>query len=684
MVAFGREICGVLDAALRREWLVTNGIGGFASGTVCGAATRRYHGLLLAALRPPLGRTLVCAKLDEWVEHQGVAYPLACNVFQGGAVDPRGYHHLESFELDGTIPVWRYALADCLLEKRVFMVHGHNTTCVTYRMLRGEQPVRLAILGLFTHRDYHDLLAAPAWSPHLEIWAAESDVPGTYLADGVLDGTVQVFDDATPVFLRCRVSDGSGRLVSTLQFEALGETYKDFYFSVEHERGQTDHENLLAVGRAYLEFGPDQLISLTITTERGEPVDAWAALAAEQSRQAALLAQAGLHGAPAWLQQLVLAADQFIVARGEGHTVIAGYPWFTDWGRDTMISLPGLTLSTGRPEVAASILRTFAQHVSQGMLPNRFPDVGETLSDQDYNTVDATLWYFEAVRATVEATGDEALLRALYLTLVDIIDWHERGTRFQIHVDPADGLLFAGEAGVQLTWMDAKVDDWVVTPREGKAVEINALWHHALHVMAGFAEQLGEDAQPYRDRAARVQTAFARFWNAARGCCFDVIDGPQGNDPTMRPNQLLAVSLPHSPLTPSQQRQVVDACARDLLTSLGLRSLAPYEPGYVGIYSGDRTTRDGIYHQGAVWAWLIGPFVEAHLRVYRDPALARSFLEPFSHFILDAGLGSISEIADGDAPFTPRGCPWQAWSVAEVLRAWRLCQTFQAGGGEQG
>lgn len=674
MVSFGRETCGLLDAALRREWLVTNGIGGFASGTISGAATRRYHGLLFAALRPPLGRTLVCAKLDEWVEHQGVAYPLACNVFQDGTVDPRGYHNLESFELDGTIPVWRYALADCLLEKRVFMPHGHNTTYVTYRMLRGEQPVRLAVLGLFTHRDYHELLESPAWNPHLEICAEESDVPGTYLADGVLDGKVQLFDDATPVYLRCQVTDGSGRLVSSVQFEALGDTYKNFFFSVERERGQTDHEDLLAVGRAYLEFGPDQLVSLTITTEHAEPSDPWTALTAGQARQAALLAQAGLTQAPAWIQQLVLAADQFIVGRGEGHTVIAGYPWFTDWGRDTMISLPGLTLSTGRPELAVSLLRTFAQHVSQGMLPNRFPDAGETLGDQDYNTVDATLWYFEALRATVETTGDETLLRDLYPILVDIIAWHERGTRFGIHVDPADSLLYAGEAGVQLTWMDAKVDDWVVTPREGKAIEINALWYHALLVMADFARQLGHDPQPYRARAEQVQAAFAKFWNPALDYCFDVLEGPQGNDPAMRPNQLLAVSLPHSPLTPAQQQQVVDACARDLVTSLGLRSLAPYEPGYIGVYSGDRYARDGAYHQGTVWAWLIGPFVQAHLRVYSDPVLARSFLEPFSHFILDAGLGSISEIADGDAPFTPRGCPWQAWSVAEVLRAWRLCR----------
>jgi len=379
---------------------------------------------------------------------------------------------------------------------------------------------------------------------------------------------------------------------------------------------------------------------------------------------------------------LVLAADQFVVQRalpgsGEGgsatggRSIIAGYPWFSDWGRDTMISLPGLVLTAGRPEVAARILRTFAQYVSEGMLPNRFPDTGD---EPEYNTVDATLWYFEAVRAYHAATGDETLLRDLFPVLREIVAWHQRGTRYQIRLDPADGLLYAGEEGAQLTWMDAKVGEWVVTPRIGKPVEINALWYNALRAMAGFARRLGRPAADYEALANQVLAGFSRFWNEEAGCCYDVLDGPDGDDASLRPNQLFAVSLPHSPLDAEQQRAVVDVCARHLLTGYGLRSLAPHDPAYNGHYGGDRRQRDGAYHQGTVWGWLIGPFVAAHLRVYGDPAVARSFLQPLLRHLDDHCVGSLSEIFDGQPPFRPRGCFAQAWTVAEVLRAWQLTE----------
>jgi predicted glycogen debranching enzyme len=376
--------------------------------------------------------------------------------------------------------------------------------------------------------------------------------------------------------------------------------------------------------------------------------------------------------APQAIEQLVLAADQFVVRRSlpgdvEGRSIIAGYPWFGDWGRDTMISLPGLTLVTGRPEVGARILRTFAHYVDQGMLPNRFPDEGQV---PEYNTVDATLWYFEAIRAYLAATGDEALVNDLYPVLCGIVEWHRRGTRYGIRLDPEDGLLYAGQEGVQLTWMDAKVDGWVVTPRRGKPVEINALWYNALRIMAGFARCLGRQSLLYEELADRAAEGFGRFWNAGRGYCYDVIDGPDGNDPALRPNQLLAVSLEHSPLAAAQQRAVVDACTRQLLTSHGLRSLAPDDAAYIGHYGGDRRQRDGAYHQGTVWGWLIGPFVQAHLRVYGDREQARSFLRPLLQQLSGHGVGSLSEIFDGDAPFWPRGCVGQAWTVAEVLYAW--------------
>jgi predicted glycogen debranching enzyme len=349
-------------------------------------------------------------------------------------------------------------------------------------------------------------------------------------------------------------------------------------------------------------------------------------------------------------------------------TVIAGYPWFGDWGRDTMIALPGLAIATGRTDIGARILRTFAAFVDRGMLPNRFPDQGEA---PEYNTVDATLWYFEAIRTCHAATGDDGLLKELFPVLENIIDWHVKGTRYGIAVDPADGLLRSGEEGVQLTWMDAKVGDWVVTPRTGKAVEINALWYNALRAMADFGRRLGGPSTAWDGMAARVAASFARFWNADGGYCADVVDGPHGDDASLRPNQIFAVALPHTPLAPDRQRQVVDACARHLLTSHGLRSLAPGDPQYRGQYGGDQWARDGAYHQGTVWSWLLGPFALAHFRVYGDRVAARAFLEPMAHHVGAYGIGSIAEIFDGDPPFRPGGCVAQAWSVAETLRAWQ-------------
>jgi predicted glycogen debranching enzyme len=339
-----------------------------------------------------------------------------------------------------------------------------------------------------------------------------------------------------------------------------------------------------------------------------------------------------------------------------------------------MIALPGLTLTTGRPEVAEKILRTYGRYVDRGMIPNRFPGAGE---DPEYNTVDATLWYVEAIRAYVEATGDTDLLDDLFPVLDEIVQWHIDGTRYGIRVDPDDGLLRAGEPGVQLTWMDAKVGDWVVTPRIGKPVEINALWYNALRVLAGFAERLDADPAPFADRADQVETQFDRFWAPKCGHLRDVIEGPNGDDPRLRPNQIFAVSLPHSPLSEEQQRAVVESCAAHLYTPHGLRSLAPFADEYVGTYIGNREARDAAYHQGTVWSWLLGPFAKAHLRVHDDPEQARSYLIPLRRHLAGHGVGSISEIFDGDAPFTPRGTPAQAWGVAQLLEAWTTIGALQ-------
>ncbi len=662
MIDFGREVCGNLALSAGREWLVTNGIGGYASGTVAGLLTRRYHGLLVAALKPPLRRTLLLTKLDETATYDGRTYPLFANRWAvpvaalryelgrgWNGVEPIGFYHLQRFHMEGTTPVWTFACADALLEKRVWMQPGANTTYIRYDLLRATAPLALSIKAIVNYRDHHSNTYAGDWQMRVEP-----------VAHGL---RVTAFDGAVPFYLQ------SDRCEAMPQHE----WYQDYFLSAERYRGLDALDHNLCAGHFHAVLHPGETLTIVASTEATPSLDSASAYGERQEHEQRLVTQSGLTDAPVWVQHLILAADQFIVRRTlpnsiDGRSVIAGYPWFGDWGRDTMISLPGLTLVTGRHDVAARILRTFAHFVDQGMLPNRFPDKNET---PEYNTVDAALWYFEAFRAYHAATGDDTLLRDLFPVLREIIAWHQRGTRYNIRLDPNDGLLYAGEAGVQLTWMDAKVDDWVVTPRIGKPVEINALWYNALRSMADFARRLGEPANGYEALAEQAHAGFARFWNEASGYCYDLLNGPEGDDPALRPNQLFAVSLPHSPLTSQQQRGVVDACARHLLTSHGLRSLAPHDPAYIGQYGGDQRQRDAAYHQGAVWGWLIGPFVSAHLRVYGDRELARSFLQPLIHHLAGHGVGSISEIFDGDPPFAPRGCIAQAWSVAEVLRAWQ-------------
>ncbi len=645
----GREVCSQLPVAEGREWLVTNGIGGFAMGTVAGLLTRRYHGLLVAALQPPLGRTLLLAKLDEACKYAGAQFSLFCNRWADATVEEEGLRYLERFHLEGTTPVWSYAYADALLEKRIWMEPGANTSYIHYHLVRGSGPFELYATALVDCRDYHQTTILNDWQPDIRP-----------IANGM---RVRLHESAQPLYLL------SNRGQAWPDFT----WYEDYLLSIEEYRGQNDVvEDHVRAGVLGATLQPGETLTIVASTEPAPLLDGEAAYARRRLYERELIVRAASRPTPP-PAQLVLAADQFLVRRStpddaEGRTVIAGYPWFSDWGRDTMISLPGLALGTGRPEIAGRILRTFAHFVDQGMIPNRFPDEGE---EPEYNTVDATLWYFEAIRAVYAATGDEALLADLFPVLEEIVAWHERGTRYQIRVDPGDGLLYAGEPGVQLTWMDAKVDDWVVTPRIGKPVEVNALWYNALQVMAGFARRMGAAPGQYEQLGEAAAAGFQRFWQAEAGYCYDVLDGPAGHDGALRPNQLLAVSLPHSPLTAVQQRAVVDICARHLLTSHGLRSLAPDHPDFRGHYGGDRRERDGAYHQGTVWSWLIGPFVTAHLRVYQDRAQARSYLRPLLHHLAAHGVGSISEIFDGDPPFTPRGCPAQAWGVAELIRAWQ-------------
>jgi predicted glycogen debranching enzyme len=653
-IEFGREICGELNSAETREWLVTNGIGGYASGTLAGLLTRRYHGLLVASLKPPLGRTLLLTKLDETALYDEQRYPLYANRWATGIVKPQGYQQIEHFCLDGTVPVWRFACANALLEKRIWMQQGANTTYIQYTLLRATQPLQLSLKALVNYRDHHSDTQANGWQMRVEP-----------INQGVC---ITAFSGAVPLYLLSRAA----------QVFSASDWYKDFDLAVERYRGLRDRDDHLHAATFEAILNTGESMTFVASTEPQPNLSGAEALNARRAHERQLLSLWNTTRPPDsacsdWIVDRPLPNDP------KGKTVIAGYHWFGDWGRDTMISLPGLTLATGRPEIARSILRTFAQYVDQGMLPNRFPDAGEI---PEYNAADATLWYFEAIRAYDAATHDDELLHELFPVLSDIIDWHRRGTRYNIHLDASDGLLYAGAADVQLTWMDAKVGDWVVTPRIGKPIEINALWYNALQIMATFAHRMGQPEGDYEAIAHLSQANFHRFWNPALGYCYDVIDGPEGDDPSLRPNQLFAVILPKatdSPLlTLAQQRTVVELCGRQLLTSHGLRSLGVSErqslstnhAQYQGHYGGNPLQRDGAYHQGTVWGWLLGPWVQAHLRVYDNPAQARQFLEPMANHLTAHGVGSLSEIFDGDAPMTPRGCIAQAWTVAEVLSAW--------------
>ena len=654
-VSFGREICGALELAEHREWLVTNGIGGFASGTVSGNLTRRYHGLLLAALHPPVGRTQMVAKFDETARYNGTDYPLSTNRWVSGAVEPPGYLNIESFQLEGTTPVWRFAIGDALLEKRIWMQQGENTTFVQYSLIRASGVVELECKALVNYRDYHSTTHAGNWQMQVDS-----------IAHGI---KVTAFDGATPFYLLSREAS----------IETRHDWHRDCFLPLEKYRGLDASEDHLLAGVFRLRLQQGQSATIVLSTNQDADLDGARALEARRQLEESLLAtwektNTLISSTPGWIEQLVLSANQFIVKRElpedpDARSIIAGYHWFGDWGRDTMIALPGLLITTGHFEIARTVLLAFVRYIDRGMLPNNFPDAGGT---PEYNTVDAALWYFEAVRQYFEATQDTKTIVMLFPVLSEIIEAHLHGTRYNIHADESDGLLYAGEEGVQLTWMDARVGSKVITPRIGKPIEINALWYNALRTMATLAPIAGKAAEPFLNLADKVKASFSKFWDESQGYCYDVIDAPGiGNDSSLRPNQIFAVSLPESPLSPSQQKSVVDVCARRLLTSHGLRSLAMGVSEYDGHYGGSPQHRDGIYHQGTVWGWLIGPFVLAHLRVYGNPEMARRFLEPMGKQITTAGLGTLSEIFDGDAPFHPRGCIAQAWTVGEVLRSWR-------------
>ena len=640
-----------------REWLVTNGLGGYASGTLAGIPIRRYHGLFVPNLTQPKGRHVMIGRYDEEVFCDGSSALIGGAELADGTLRSDSAATLRAFKLDGLVPVWQFAVGSALIERAIVMPHGRNTVCARYRLLDGSSAqLRLRPYAVFRRVD----------APLLAL----TDSP---LRVDVVDGWEEFALDAGSLRMRCKVCGETAVFVPEERASSTA-LYRD-----ERERGYEHVETTFSPGYYALELGGRAASFVATTEEDAEVGDD--AFAAERARADALLERVPTIRDPL-VSQLVLAADQFLIHPGrraeesrsggpaveEPRTVIAGYHWFGDWGRDTMISLEGLALCTGRHREAASILRTFSRYVRDGLLPNLFPE-GERQAR--YNTMDATLWYFHAIDRYCRWTGDRSLLADLYPVLDSIVEHHLAGTDFGIGADPADGLLRGDAPGFALTWMDAKFEDWVVTPRRGKPVEVQALWYNTLALMAGWAAELGYPSDGYRERAARVRTAFnARFYDPGRRSLLDVLDGPEGDDASVRPNQVIALSLAH-PVLDEVGWPGVLACIKDqLLTPFGLRTLAPGDPHYCRNYHGDLRTRDAAYHQGTVWPWLLGHYVNAFLRAGGTRVEAHARLAQFPAHLRDAGVGSISEIFDAEAPYYPRGCIAQAWSVAEILRAW--------------
>lgn len=652
---------------VRREWLVTNGLGGYAAGTLDGVFSRRYHGLLIAAL--PSGREMTLNGLTERVRlPDRSVWHLGAEELSG--VPSASTMLVTEFRLEHGLPIWRYEIGDFILEKRLVLPYRQNTVHVLYKLIAGEGSVRLGVRPAIHFRSHDAAVSTP--------------LTGGYKVELRNQGC-EVTAETISYPLRLRFSGQHGAFT----FEP--KVIQEILFPIEEERGYDFSGPTWSPGyfRGDLETASPASLVASV-----EPWDAVLSLEPEQAwetelrRRYALLDLAPASAKIGLGRELVLAADAFLVtpgsrmkeaalARAEGEeawTVTAGYHWFTDWGRDTMISLEGLALTTGRHREARWILRSFARHIRDGLIPNLFPEGADSGL---YHTADATLWFFHALDRYVTVTGDVETLTFLLPNLVDIVEHHMKGTRFGIHADPNDGLLSQGEIGYQLTWMDAKVGDWVVTPRRGKAVEINALWYNALCLLAEWLRQ-HDDKRSERISQYTVQTKTSfnrRFWSDDLGHLLDVVDGPDGDDAAFRPNQILSFSLRHPVLSERHWETVFDGVRSRLLTPMGLRTLSRDHPDYKATYFGDLQTRDAAYHQGTVWTWLLGPFINAFLRLHPDRhAQARTFLQGFNEHLNEACVGSISEIFDAEQPYTPRGCVAQAWSVAEVLRCWALTE----------
>ena len=616
--------CRNFDVSSRREWLLTNGIGGYAMGTAAGVLARRYHGHLIAATTPPTGRTLLLATVEETVQGSGPPVGISTNQYPG-AIHPQGYLYLRRFEAARDYVRWTWRTAAGELTKELRLHPGRNAATVRYRNA-GRTSLILTARPLVCHRDHHGEFHERHDYPQALLFPPDGEVVE---------------------------QDGLGLFLSHPAAERV--PVQGWYYRFEHlreiERGLPPRDDLFCPVELRWELRPGEEAVLVA----GDSLDLDPMPAAPEEEEA--------RGVGPMLRE---AAERFLVETPSRRTIVAGWPWFTDWGRDTMISLPGLCLQTGRIEMARAILDDHARLLDGGLIPNRIPERGETPED---NTVDATLWFVNAIGRTLETEWDEPFARRMLSACEQVFGAHLAGTKHGIRVDPADGLLTQGEEGLQLTWMDAKIGDWVVTPRRGKPVEINGLWSNACLTMAWLAGRLGSPREAeFRAAGERAAAAFeARFWDEDRGFYRDTVDP---DDSSLRPNQVIAMALPHTPCDPVRARRALGVVGTELATPYGLRTLGPGEPGYAGRYEGDMARRDAAYHQGTAWPWLLGPYATAVARFGEGPAEARRLLREAKAMLLECGLGGISEVYDGDSPQRPGGCPWQAWSVAEILRSW--------------
>ena len=648
-----REVLQNLDAASSVEWLVSNGLGGFACGTsLLGLSSRRYHGLLVGSLAPPDERRMTVASIDPVALYDGNRYNLATHEYSGGFVQPKGYGFLESFELQNGMPTWVFCFSDVKLKIQVCMAYGANATCLRYDLLEGSQALTLHLRPLCTFRDYH---SESHEEKHVDFHFSK--------------GRLELNFGSEPY----SITTQTGQFIEDAHWN------RDVFHRKEAFRGQDCVEHLFSPGYFELEISERQTHFLSIELDQHHSPKT---VFANREKRYHSIKDSVPNAQPEWIKELVVSADCFLVERSlpdgnMGATILAGYPWFLDWGRDTMISLPGLTVSLGKIEQARSLLLTFGEFLDKGLIPNRFPDGSQP---PEYNTVDASLWYIWASYQVLEASWDQEFANDLFPILESIHKFYSGGTSYGIGVDPEDGLVRAGVTGQQLTWMDARVDRVEVTPRHGKPVEINALWYCGLKILESLSEKLDfHSAQAsYGKQAKRVKDNFQAFLNPEKNALYDVIHGPDGEsksdghryDDSIRPNQIFAVSLPFSPLSDDWKQKIVRTCQRELLTPRGLRSLSPSHPDYQGQYEGSPAQRDGAYHQGTVWSWLLGPFAEAHYAAFGDKQRALLILEPMKTHLEEGCLANIAENFNGDPGHESRGCFAQAWGVAETLRVW--------------